>query len=224
MSNFTTWRSLVDGEEIAGIPDSEVYYPVDEGSGQTFNDYFGDVNATTEDSITWISDSDFAGGFYADFGEARVQLDSLLPFIGTDQDWSLAFTMIRDSTSSSSNVVWQGQEWVSTIESGEITFARWDGNEFVNRSSIDRPSHPFTARVLYRYNNSSGDSEIFLDASEGAGSERPNDSNTVAEDELIAIGGESIRDQRYAEIGVDAIRFDDSLIDPQDDFEKQLWS
>jgi len=35
MTEFTTWRSLVDGAEISAIPDSVVERPEDDGTGQT---------------------------------------------------------------------------------------------------------------------------------------------------------------------------------------------
>ena len=45
MSNFTTWRSLVDGEEIDVIPDSDVYLHDDWGDNK-LTDRFGSTETT----------------------------------------------------------------------------------------------------------------------------------------------------------------------------------
>ena len=66
MSNFTTWRSLVDGEEIVAIPDSgaDHYYPVTAGSGPTIEDVNGNVDLTDYNG-SWVS-GEGIGEVYAD--------------------------------------------------------------------------------------------------------------------------------------------------------------
>ena len=66
MTEFTTWRSLVDGEEISAIPDAQLpqlqsSWPLSEGSGQTWVDVEGsdDANANFD---SWVS-GDYVGDF-----------------------------------------------------------------------------------------------------------------------------------------------------------------
>ena len=62
MTEFTTWRSLVDGAEISDIPDSEVYrWPADEGNGQTLNAEVGDIDISLNFE-RWASDANYVGG------------------------------------------------------------------------------------------------------------------------------------------------------------------
>ena len=65
MSNFTTWRSLVDGEDIFAIPDSEVSYRIDEGSGSTLADSGAgghELDFSLRNGETWEDNSDFFEG------------------------------------------------------------------------------------------------------------------------------------------------------------------
>ena len=56
MTEFTTWRSLVDGEEISAIPDSEAdhQWNYTAGSGTTVEDTIGSLDAEYT-SISWGS-------------------------------------------------------------------------------------------------------------------------------------------------------------------------
>ena len=66
MSNFTTWRSLVDGRDLA-IPDSVVsHWRMGEGSGQTFADSVGSADGSFNFD-NWESDSHWSGGFAPDY-------------------------------------------------------------------------------------------------------------------------------------------------------------
>ena len=52
MSNFTTWRSLVDGEEILAIPDSAVFHPDD----NDLDNFQGDTGDFSIDSSPALPD------------------------------------------------------------------------------------------------------------------------------------------------------------------------
>ena len=68
MSDFTTWRSLVDGEEIGVIPDLEGLHEwlFDEGQGGTAQDRVGDADFDLT-SIGWESGVG-VGDYVIDFG------------------------------------------------------------------------------------------------------------------------------------------------------------
>ena len=62
MSDFTTWRSLVDGEEIGVIPDSEGTHQYnidqeDEADGSFVFDFIGGLDASIEGSPMFVSGS-----------------------------------------------------------------------------------------------------------------------------------------------------------------------
>ena len=59
---------------IDAIPDSQVFFPVDEGSGTVISDDNDNVDATL-DSESWIEDADFVGGFAVD---RRFQTDDVI--------------------------------------------------------------------------------------------------------------------------------------------------
>ena len=72
MSNFTTWRSLVDGVGISAIPDSEVgqntiafYNFTDDDDTNVLEDQVGDFDATIS-GMNYVQDSD-AGRIVGDF-------------------------------------------------------------------------------------------------------------------------------------------------------------
>ena len=99
MSNFTTWRSLVDGEEIAGIPDSAVsQYRIDEGSDSTLNNEFDGQPDGTIYGASWIEDTDLTGGWGLDFGgEDYVDIDSQFDFIDDEAELTFCVTIDVDS-------------------------------------------------------------------------------------------------------------------------------
>ena len=105
MSNFTTWRSLVDGEEILAIPDSAIFHwPFAEGSGSTLSEELdgqdGAINGPTWTSGSWWDDyalsgdgtDDYVetttwGGFWEDY--ANDEFTVLFTFETTDDFASL---------------------------------------------------------------------------------------------------------------------------------------
>ena len=117
MSNFTTWRSLVDGEEVSAIPDSAVHHMlIDEGSGTTIGDDIGSLDGSLGDTNAWISDETFEGGHALDFSNVgsggSVSFGGLPDVIEADpsQPWGLAITISADDyiNASSDNVNWVG--------------------------------------------------------------------------------------------------------------------
>ena len=70
MSDFTTWRSLVDGEEIGVIPDSVVNrLALDEGDGSSVEDSVGSANGTLFNDEVWTDDAAFEGATAPFFDE-----------------------------------------------------------------------------------------------------------------------------------------------------------
>ena len=89
MSNFTTWRSLVDGEEIDRIPDSEGTHQwnADEGSGSTLTDSIGSLDGTINNA-TWQTNSTGAG-------DAYLLYDGVDDYV--DLESTTAFASLRDN-------------------------------------------------------------------------------------------------------------------------------
>jgi len=89
MTNFTTWRSLIDGEETITIPDSVVnqmvsWWHYSEGSGTTVADDVGTLDASFT-GLDWSSDFGFEGHYgildgVDDYGELGSDSKSELSF------------------------------------------------------------------------------------------------------------------------------------------------
>ena len=103
MSNFTTWRSLVDGEEIGAIPDSDIYLQDDWGDNKLTDRE--DSGTTTHNDVEgvyrpeWIVDSDDVGvtneSLHAEEGgevrtEINLNLDETITWEWTNVDISNA--------------------------------------------------------------------------------------------------------------------------------------
>ena len=75
MSNFTTWRSLVDGEEIGAIPDSAIYqYVFDSFTASNWPDEISEPDKVDIDSIDGLTEDSSAfggaGGVSGDDGDS----------------------------------------------------------------------------------------------------------------------------------------------------------
>ena len=111
MVDFTggTWRSLIDGSEVSGIPDNAIWrLPLDEGDGTTASDDQGDTDGTL-DNPDWISNSKYFGDFALDFDQSNndeVTMD-FLPINGGD-DITFCVTVDLDGAGvpSDRQVIW----------------------------------------------------------------------------------------------------------------------
>ena len=97
MSNFTTWRSLVDGEEIAGIPDSAVHhYSVTDFTTSNWPDSEGNndlnVNGLSADSTAFGGEGGVQGDGSDDYGESSP------PNINPTEPWAVAFSFNTTGT------------------------------------------------------------------------------------------------------------------------------
>ena len=86
MSDFTTWRSLVDGEEIGVIPDSggSHQWNLDEGEGDTVNPARGSLTGSIS-GASWNGEAG-VGGFVLEFSD-----DDLVDFGSESQNESKHF-------------------------------------------------------------------------------------------------------------------------------------
>ena len=130
MVDFTggTWRSLIDGLEVAAIPDSaENRWPWDEGSDDTVADVIGDNNGTVV-GADWIDVADLVGGFGLEFGgEDRVEM-SIIDGIGAGLSFSLAITVNLDDISD--QVIWSQSKGSNDRLSLQINDSKWHGAVF----------------------------------------------------------------------------------------------
>ena len=106
MSNFTTWRSLVDGEEVGGIPDSAVlHYPFKDRDNNTIVEVLQDENATangtTNISNNWFEG--FAEDFDGDDDRVEIPIQSWTSTV-QNVNWGFAFTFTSNDNGSFENL------------------------------------------------------------------------------------------------------------------------
>ena len=146
MSDFTTWRSLVDGEEIGVIPDSvESHWPVGSDDTSTATDTVGDIDLAVN-GPTLVTDSDSADGHHysldgsdylglddTDDDEIFKNLDEFTMLLWVlaedDQEFEFRFFghMDNDGSGSASNNSWMisvvdSEDWRVQI-SDEVVFS-----------------------------------------------------------------------------------------------------
>ena len=128
MTEFTTWRSLVDGAEIFDIPDSgdTHQWPYSEGEGTTVEDFIGDLDGTIN-GASWVDDSDAVGGHALRFDEDNVNIDATTDLNPEESSFSYAITIDIDSTDPTQVAVTH----ISTQSTDHLlSLGTHDGNEW----------------------------------------------------------------------------------------------
>ena len=208
------------------IPDSDLYYPVDEGSGTTLNDAVSTNHASITGSPNWVSDSDYWGGFYLDFTEGDYAEISDNSILGLEFDWSVAVTIIADGSLSDRGVVWNWSNGTDEIglsiqNESDIAAGWYDGSNWQIEIGESLPPTPFTIRATVRWDSSDNSMELFTNASEVTGSVQP---TAIQSGDRFIINESALFSGRQANEGLDAFRVNQDHIDPQTDYDDQPWS
>ena len=195
MSDFTTWRSLVDGEEIGVIPDSLLKQPWDEGDGTTVSDTSGN-NDGTIDGANWVEDSEFEGGWKLNFdGEDKVDADNMLSELKDDEEYLIAITIEGDTTTGRHTLIEQ-----SDAGTRDIAVGFRDDGDLNTRSDHNTDSRRVTnagitdrTRVAVYVNNDAADdsndeTRIYLNGGRADDSDGEDEVSTAG-DTGLAFGG-----------------------------------
>ena len=126
MTNFTTWRSLVDGQDLFAIPDSgdlHAHYDFSEYSGTGgFNDLSGNGHDLVNGSITGVGES--INGVQA--GEFDGTDDSVRTDSFTDIGTHTAFAVVRpDGPEGNNNLLSVQQSDHTVVEWQEFDDRGW---------------------------------------------------------------------------------------------------
>ena len=205
MSNFTTWRSLVDGSQIGSIPDSVTdHWPFGEGSGTTAGNEVSDRDLDIV-GASWESDADSRGGQHleCDGTEDVIQNDDSNVWSGFDTV-SQAIWIRPDDLSSRQFVAGgtdsgggfgSGNHWSIAIEdNGELAV------QYDNFTTFDVLTQGDWIHIAVRYSDAEGGSELFINGEfEGSISE----SGDVPSVDGYSVGGPVNGDRRFFDGGTD---------------------
>ena len=149
MTEFTTWRSLVDGAEISAIPDSAVsQLRLAEGSGTSVsNEFDGQPDATLNGEF-WTSNN-YEGGFALDFqGTDELDFDDTFDFAAVGEQFSFAVT-IDFSAITDEEVIWHQRPidddivtvgWTRDEDEDGIGIGTFDGSFQIEEGSDNTPT------------------------------------------------------------------------------------
>ena len=177
MSNFTTWRSLVDGEEIGEIPDSAIHHwPMDEGSGSSVEDVIGSADGSLN-GPSWISNN-WEGGYAleGDGVDDYVETTTWGDFgSNLDGEFAVALTIEPYTTFSSTTPLIGADDVTFRISfsdvgagSGELEYFSRDGSgDDINVATTDRYDDGTRHRVVInKTGNDANDVRIWVDNSD----------------------------------------------------------
>jgi hypothetical protein len=156
------------------IPDSELYYKINEGSGNTLFDAIADNNATSTGSLNWVQDSSVGHGYYVNLDGSNYIDNITTQFIGTGTDFSVGVEIYVDSTLSGGDVLYNwsgGGEAIGISSDGSnIGGAYYNGSSYASTPSHPEPSTPYNINLVLTYDSSAGSVELYLDESASTGS------------------------------------------------------
>ena len=169
MTNYTQWKSLVDLHEYSAIPDSELYYRIDEESGDVFSDSQGDNDATSTGSLIWVADSSVGHDWYVELDDTNY-LTLNEPFVDWETDWTVGIEIVVDSEISTDTAFWSWSDGdrifsIGTDDSGDFGTATWNGSSQVDQPGHSQPEAPYNVDLVMTWNSSEKDAELFLDES-----------------------------------------------------------
>ena len=168
---FTEWISLVDGEVLDDIPDSDLYYPVDEGSGDSLTDVNGDNDGSSTGTLVWVEDNDVGHGWFVELDDDNYVLLSDYEIISSEHDWSVGIEIHVDDGWDSDVTFWNQSDGSEQIAVGyrdsddEIAGAVFDGDNDFGQKAHPAPETPFNVNLVYTWDSSENEGELYLDES-----------------------------------------------------------
>ena len=248
MTEFTTWRSLVDGEEISAIPDSAVYYwPFRERDNNTVVELAQNDDATSS-GTTNISNDWFDG--YAESGDGTDneinigKLPEFWPDELNDGEFSIRFTIETTTTDSGCPIGTTGEndqlllprlniDGTGTSEDGNLEFIIRDDNSDEFRIGFDSPpgvNDGNKHRIVLAVDNlQNGDARFAFDGDEKDTTIGDDDgpSNFVDLVSDAAIFNDGVGGDRTLDANIDIPILDNKALSSQeiqDDYDEQPWS
>lgn len=215
MVNFTTWRSLVDGAEYTGIPDSVVnHWPTDEGSGTVLTDNVGNIDGSIS-GPAWTSLSDAVGDYYLSYDGS----DDLVS-LGQDTlnavysgDWTFTAFVKPSSTGSYKGVLGHYDGSTGTrveMDSNDNLALTYDGVSYVP-STLSMAADTWYF-IAVRYDSSASVVDFRLNDTEDNGNSLSNPVNSTGADWTIGFS----RSGYFWDGGIDEATFADSYLSDSD--------
>ena len=239
MSDFTTWRSLVDGEEISAIPDSAIHHwPIDEGSGGTIEDVIGTHDADVN-GPTWVS-NDYRRQYALDGDgvDDYIDLGTLGDYgseVVSTNDFAWVLTLEVDDPSSGDEILgarfaftnvdrlhvqFRGDDEIRCLYGG-------DRNDFSIGPDLTVGKH----RLVINRSGTGWDGwELYVNGEEQDGSNEGDSGETAEGDlqnDLYMMAKNSDAAEGHLDCVIDNVIFTDSALSEseiQDDYDLQPWS
>lgn len=198
-----------DGSVVfVSIPDSDLWYSFDEGSGSVLTDKNGDEDGSISDG-SWETDEDVFGGQYVNLGSnGEIQVDDGSAETSgwtTDNDLAVAIQIVVEDklTDNGEGVIWSIKsddfEGFTLGSGGSSDIAvEYRGNG--DSVSFTEPDAPYTLGIFFRWDSDSEDFELYHgDAdTQATGGSDP----LVAFDDEFHIGNSPTRSDTNMEEGI----------------------
>lgn len=223
--NGTEWVPTMEvsdddsGDNGDAIPDSDLYYRVDEGEGSTLNDGQGSNDGDVQGSTTWVANEDFDGGFYLQMGDDGV-VQSARNIDPLSDSFSIGIRINADENYDGDGAyAWtlgDGSGGKTLVfDNNDIAQHGWDGSSSDGGYYGSQPSAPFTVELLTTVEDGVWDG-LWIDEVEQTDFDESL-SNTTTSDEFSWGNRDDLA--RDGGLGIDAIAvWEDEVIDPDDYF------
>ena len=163
----------------SAIPDSDVYYKIDEGSGSTLANENGDstYNATLTGTPNWNEGADAHHGRYVIVNENdRIEVDNTDggQLIDFNSDFSIGVEVFVDSSGLSDNAtIWEYSDgnksmFCTKIGTDTLLSGYYNGSSRLGQYQATTPSPPYQANFFVQFDASTKETTLFVNEVEGS--------------------------------------------------------
>jgi hypothetical protein len=167
-----------DGRVLFGgaIPDSDLYYKIDEGSGDVLTDSQGENDGTSVGSLVWVEDSAVDNDWYVELDDTNYVELSSQGILSIGSDFTVALELdVETAFSNDSTLV----HWDAGNDADALTIGYRNGSlgaRVVNGTnsfgvSHSEPSAPYNVDLVATWDASAESLELYLDETASTGTE-----------------------------------------------------
>jgi len=159
-------RIFFDGP---AIPDSDLYYSIDEGSGDVISDDQGDNDATSDGSLVWIEDGSIRHNWYVELDDTNYLTANSNDIISVDKDFSAGIEILVESEFTDDSVFWSwnnGNDEHFSIgyrDLDEAIGAQVDIDGYSEHNGLIEPSAPYNVDIFITWDAGNNDLNVYVD-------------------------------------------------------------
>ena len=201
---------------IRAIPDSDLYYTIDEGEGDIVNDQIGDNNGVSTGSLVWVEDASVGHEFYVELdGTNYIEVqDSTI--ISDNSDFTVGIEIEVGSEGLDDCNIWNWGNGSRThaigASSGNIGSNAFDGSSQRGNPAHPEPEAPYNINLVYTWDASTETPELYLDETSSTTTENSGGSTSDG----LAIGADTIGSNDMGGAGVARFAHWDEIVDPSE--------